>query len=165
MPLKSDLIAPLLFDMLLMTDDDTQLMKRKFYSCDNRYHYYVTVKENTNCPSCFMSMTRDLQFVGLSKVVTGSEILQGILGKSATYMVTDDLCVTPVSMISGAKFLQKNVKDINVLEETVVDIENDEVLQLLEAPFQSNATLTNVFIVNKERERERESERESWNMI
>ena len=47
--------------------------------------------------------------------------------KAFAYMVTDDLSVTPASVISATGLLQGKMKDIGALEERVVDIGPDEV--------------------------------------
>lgn len=54
----------------------------------------------------------------------------GIVKNLVTFMVTDDLSVTPVSMISGIDLIQNNVKDIGVLEKRVVELGIDEVWSL-----------------------------------
>ena len=57
-----------------------------------------------------------------------SESEDGIVKNSVTYTVTDDLSVTPGSMILGIGLLQGKLKDvIGALEQRVVDIGPDEV--------------------------------------
>jgi hypothetical protein len=49
-----------------------------------------------------------------------------------TYMVTGDLSVSPMSMVSGVGMLNKfNIKDFGVLEEKVVEFGINEVLLVL----------------------------------
>ncbi|KAJ6432717.1 hypothetical protein OIU84_019874 [Salix udensis] len=51
-----------------------------------------------------------------------------------TYMVTNDLSVSPMSMVSGVSLLNKfNIKDFGVLEEKVVQFGINECLELLKA--------------------------------
>ena len=47
-----------------------------------------------------------------------------------TYMVTDDLKVRPMSIISGITLLNKLAKEIGALEEKVVHLAMDEVCRL-----------------------------------
>ncbi|KAJ0103217.1 hypothetical protein Patl1_06267 [Pistacia atlantica] len=83
----------------------------------------------------------------------------GIVNKLVTYMVTDDLLVTPGSMISSIDLIQEHVKDIGVLEKRVVEFGADEVYndflsisspRLLGTSLQLDAALTSVFLLKKE---------------
>lgn len=56
-----------------------------------------------------------------------SESKGGIVKKSAAYTVTNDLSITPGSMILGIGLLQSNIKDTCALKERVVDSGTDEV--------------------------------------
>ena len=96
-------------------------VERKLYSCRNN-HPYVTTNVNTRCPQC--SRPQDDE-VRLSNIALESE--GGIVKKSIAYTVTDDLSVTPGSMILGIGLLQGNIKDNGALKERVVDIGPDEV--------------------------------------
>lgn len=124
--------------------------QRKFYSCSNTsyIHRYVTSNSSTKCPSCNYSMSSELSFIGTNSDKAGSTIEGGFVKGLATYMVTDDLTVTPMSMISGVTLLNKcNVKDFSALEERMVEFSINEGLELLKASLQSEAALTYVFIV------------------
>ncbi|KAH9703205.1 hypothetical protein KPL70_011036 [Citrus sinensis] len=94
---------------------------------------------NTNCPgkNCSLLMDCRLRFdlfvdSGIStcncKKPSAGE--GGVVKNLVTYMVSDDLSVTPVSMTSGIELLQHNVKDIGVLEKRVVELGIDEVWSL-----------------------------------
>ncbi|ESR49316.1 hypothetical protein KPL70_011036 [Citrus sinensis] len=74
----------------------------------------------------------------------------GVVKNLVTYMVSDDLSVTPVSMTSGIELLQHNVKDIGVLEKRVVELGIDEGLELLKNSLKSKTALTNVFLMKTE---------------
>ncbi|KAJ9684160.1 hypothetical protein PVL29_016582 [Vitis rotundifolia] len=64
-----------------------------------------------------------------------------------TYMVADDLSVTPMSMTSTmALFKKYNIQEVDVLEEKVVSIGLEEALHLLYCALHSNEALTNVFL-------------------
>ncbi|XP_034704920.1 uncharacterized protein LOC117928913 isoform X2 [Vitis riparia] len=68
-----------------------------------------------------------------------------------TYMVTDDLLITPMSLTATMALFKKcNIEEVNVLEEKVVKIGFDEALQLLKCSLQSNAALTGVFLEKEE---------------
>ncbi|CBI31741.3 unnamed protein product, partial [Vitis vinifera] len=68
-----------------------------------------------------------------------------------TYMVTDDLSITPMSLTATMALFKKcNIEEVNVLEEKVVKIGFDEALQLLKCSLQSNAALTEVFLEKEE---------------
>ena len=94
-------------------------VERKLYSCGNN-HLYVTTQVNTRCPQCSHPQTHEKT----TKLNIASQIVQ----KSVFYMVTDDLSVTPASVISATGLLQQGkIKDIGALEKRVVDIGPDEV--------------------------------------
>ncbi|KAI8539907.1 hypothetical protein RHMOL_Rhmol09G0219300 [Rhododendron molle] len=67
-----------------------------------------------------------------------------------TYMVMDDLVVTPMSTISGIAMLSKcNVTNVGALEEKVVSFGMDEGLKLLKASLQLKTVLTSIFLDKK----------------
>ncbi|PNX88810.1 hypothetical protein L195_g044924 [Trifolium pratense] len=81
-------------------------------------------------------------------------IKNGIVKEGVTYMVMDDLVIHPLfSAISMIELLNTklNIKDINSLQEKVVELGVNEGIKLLEASMQSHSKmiLTSVFI-NKE---------------
>ncbi|KAF2321291.1 hypothetical protein GH714_038517 [Hevea brasiliensis] len=68
-----------------------------------------------------------------------------------TYMVTDDLSVSPLSMISGVALLNKfSVMGFGALEEKMVEFGIDEGMELLKASLQSKTALTSVFLAKDE---------------
>ncbi|CAI0411441.1 unnamed protein product [Linum tenue] len=69
-----------------------------------------------------------------------------------TYMVMDDLTVTPVeSMMSGLSLLAKfNIKDVGVVEQRVVQVGTKEGVELLRAFMHTKSALTTVFLGKKE---------------
>ncbi|KAJ6772836.1 hypothetical protein OIU74_018950 [Salix koriyanagi] len=65
-----------------------------------------------------------------------------------TYTVTDDLSVSPMSMVSVVGLLNKfNIKDFGVLKEKVVEFGIDEGIELLKASLFSKDALTAVFLL------------------
>ncbi|XP_010658634.1 uncharacterized protein LOC104881149 isoform X2 [Vitis vinifera] len=68
-----------------------------------------------------------------------------------TYMVTDDLSITPMSLTETmALFKKYNIEEVGVLEEKVVAIGLDEALQILKGALQSKAALTKAFLEKEE---------------
>ncbi|KAJ6720374.1 hypothetical protein OIU85_023578 [Salix viminalis] len=64
-----------------------------------------------------------------------------------TYMVTDDLSVSPMSMMSVVGLLNEfDIKDLSVLEEKVLEFGINEGLELLKASLSSKDALTAVFL-------------------
>ncbi|XP_052295759.1 uncharacterized protein LOC102625559 isoform X3 [Citrus sinensis] len=131
--------------------------KRKLYICGN-HHPYVTNEENTRCPQCtqpsaFGSVNSAMNIMNyeVQQLNIVSDTDGGVVKKAFAYMVTDDLSVTPASVISATGLLQGKIKDIGALEERVVDIGPDEVLELLNASMQTNEALTTVFLPYEEK--------------
>ncbi|XP_047331657.1 uncharacterized protein LOC124935255 [Impatiens glandulifera] len=70
----------------------------------------------------------------------------GFVNGMITYMVMDDLMITPMSTISSICLLnQFNIKDVSHLQEIVVDFGMDEGLKILEASLKGKEVLTQVF--------------------
>ncbi|KAJ6767960.1 hypothetical protein OIU74_021765 [Salix koriyanagi] len=68
----------------------------------------------------------------------------------ATYMVTDDLSVSPMSMVSVVGLLNKfNIKDFGLLKEKVVGFGIDEGIKLLGASLLWKDALTAVFLIEQ----------------
>uniref|UniRef100_A0ACD5TRA9 Uncharacterized protein n=1 Tax=Avena sativa TaxID=4498 RepID=A0ACD5TRA9_AVESA len=115
---------------------------------------YITDTYATGCPSCGGQMTTRLTLVSPSEsrdqvaaaVVSGKGFVQGIV----TYMVMDDLTVTPMSSISSITLLNTfAVKDIGALQEKTVQLGYNEGLEILKASLQSKTVLTDVFRAKK----------------
>ncbi|XVF75410.1 hypothetical protein PTKIN_Ptkin13bG0186200 [Pterospermum kingtungense] len=100
-------------------------------------------------------MSNEVKFVGMNSDKAGSTSEGGFVKGLATYMVTDDLTITPMSMISGVTLLNKyNVKDFSALEERMDEFSINEGLEMLRASLQSKEALalTHAFIVKKFKE-------------
>ncbi|XP_059429906.1 uncharacterized protein LOC132163584 [Corylus avellana] len=66
-----------------------------------------------------------------------------------TFMVKDDLTVTPMSTISSITLLNTfNVKDVSLLREKMVTVDIETGLELVKASFGSTTVLTDVFLRN-----------------
>ncbi|KAL9143479.1 hypothetical protein ABFS82_14G239700 [Erythranthe guttata] len=71
----------------------------------------------------------------------------GFVKGVVTYMVMDDLVVTPMSTISSITLLNKfNIKEVGSLQEKVVDLGMAEAVKLLKAALESDKVLTSVFL-------------------
>ncbi|XP_058099054.1 uncharacterized protein LOC131243598 isoform X6 [Magnolia sinica] len=122
----------------------------KYYSCGSYYnysnHYYITDVKDAVCESCNKKMAQEFVYVSPKGVASGSDGGRGCVKGVVTYMVMDDLAVTPMSTISSISLLNKyQVKDVSALKEKVVEVGMDEGLALLKASLESKTVLTDVF--------------------
>ncbi|XP_011027124.1 PREDICTED: uncharacterized protein LOC105127495 [Populus euphratica] len=128
---------------------------RKLYYCSN-HPGYVSDIHNSVCSHCSSHygtsyMNQEVKFVrtnvSASTDTPASDQAGGYVKGLVIYMVTDDLSVSPMSMVSVVGLLNKiEIKDFSVLEERVVDFGIDEGLELLKASFLSKGALTAVFL-------------------
>lgn len=136
---------------LLSLDAGTSSAKT-YYTCPRigqyQGHEYVADNAGAICPNCNRSLSKAIQYVAVGNEVAGvgeGGFVKGVV----TYMVMDDLVVSPMSTISSITLLNKfNVKDVGALEERVVQMGMPEGLKLLKASFQSKMVLTRVFLGN-----------------
>ncbi|XP_012454105.1 uncharacterized protein LOC105776150 [Gossypium raimondii] len=138
---------------LLPTVESSNLKPTGIYRCGNTYHrgscgLYVANDSKSVCPSCNNVMTQNATIVNPRK---GSSTNEGGYVKGVvTYMIMDDLVVTPMSAISCFTLLNKfNIKDVGVLEEKTINIGIDEGVKLLKASLQSKTVLTDAFLKKK----------------
>ncbi|GMI80673.1 hypothetical protein like AT5G01120 [Hibiscus trionum] len=123
------------------------------YTCDYNHGsccINVTNDPNTICPSCGRyAMDHNVTFVNpTSKPSCSSEV--GFVKGAATYMITDDLVVRPMSIESIITLLNKlNTKDVGDLEVKVVSVGVDEAVKLLKASLRSKTAITDVFLEMK----------------
>lgn len=107
----------------------------KLYGCSNHSnHRCVTDQKGARCTSCQYSMNYELPFVGTNNKFTSASDTTtnssdgGFVKGLVTYMITDDLSVSPMSMISGVALLNKfSVNGFAALEERMVEFGIDEV--------------------------------------
>ncbi|XP_011027121.1 PREDICTED: uncharacterized protein LOC105127493 [Populus euphratica] len=135
--------------------DTKQPEDRKLYYCSN-HPGYVSDIHNSVCSHCSSHygtsyMNQEVKFVrtnvSASTDTPASDQAGGYVKGLVTYMVTGDLSVSPMSMVSVVGLLNKiEIKDFSVLEERVVDFGIDEGLELLKASFLSKDALTAVFL-------------------
>lgn len=127
----------------LLLSDHRESTTREFYTCPNSRgvgpnfhgggHNYMSDVKNMTCPSCQAKMTNVWSYVSPTAASTGTVAEGGGFVKGVvTYMIMDNLEVTPMSTISSLTLLNKfKVKDVAVLEEKVVHLGADEVCQFL----------------------------------
>ncbi|KAG8651291.1 hypothetical protein MANES_07G110700v8 [Manihot esculenta] len=108
--------APATEAPLLLPDSNPQPIKTKLlYRCPN-HHPCVTDSKDYRCPWCSNNMSEQVAFIGMNDSAANSTSQGGYVKDLVTYMVTDDLSVSIMSMISGVAPLNKfNVKDLMCL--------------------------------------------------
>ncbi|KAH7839248.1 hypothetical protein Vadar_001722 [Vaccinium darrowii] len=111
---------------LLSLEGGLSLAKR-YYTCPQRCYNEYSENARSICRSCKNSFSWEMQYVAAANEV-GAVGEGGFVKGVVTYMVMDDLMVTPMSTISGITMLNKfNVKEVGALEERVVDLGMPEV--------------------------------------
>jgi hypothetical protein len=111
---------------------------RKLYYCPSHPGYVSDIQYSVcnHCrPQSFGTtrcMSQEVKFVGTnvsaSTYTPASDQAGGYVKGLVTYMVTDDLSVSPMSMVSVVGLLNKiEIKDFSVLEEKVVEFGINEV--------------------------------------
>lgn len=101
---------------------DTNQAERKLYMCVKQCRC-TTDCNDTICATCRNPMCYEVKFAGENNSTADSTSEGGYMkGLVVTYMVTDDLSVSPMSMISGVAQLNKfNVRDFGALEERMAE--------------------------------------------
>ncbi|KAG5533331.1 hypothetical protein RHGRI_027506 [Rhododendron griersonianum] len=123
---------------LLRLDGGTSAAKT-YYTCPtngsnfrrgHQFHEYFSDNARAVCPSCSQSLSKEIQFVAAANEVAAvgeGGFVKGVV----SYMVMDDLVVTPMSTISGITLLNKF-----------------KGLKLLKASLDTKKVLTSVFLGN-----------------
>lgn len=100
---------------------DTNQAERKSCMCVKQCRCTTDCKD-TICATCRNPMCYEVKFVGENNSTADSTSEGGYVKGLVTYMVTDDLSVSPMSMISGVAQLNKfNVRDFGALEERMAE--------------------------------------------
>ncbi|XP_059430759.1 uncharacterized protein LOC132164291 [Corylus avellana] len=95
-------------------------------------------------PDSPFSLSRNKSVVEHEQRETG--YVKGVV----TFMVKDDLTVTPMSTISCITLLNTfNIKDVGLLQEKMVNVDIQKGLELVKASFGSTTVLTDVFLGNE----------------
>ncbi|CAA0840186.1 Unknown protein [Striga hermonthica] len=148
--LKPSYTASSAVPLLALEDSSSGAGRKKFYRCSygSSCMNYVSDGPNATCPYCKQLMSRDLTYVAppvVKSVSSGAE--GGFVKGVVTYMVMDDLSVSPMSTISSITLLNKfNVKEVGALEEKVVSFGMTEAVKLLKASLETKFVLTRVFL-------------------
>ncbi|XP_020677421.1 uncharacterized protein LOC110096016 [Dendrobium catenatum] len=119
---------------------------RHFYICNESdcliqsscYYTYVT---KARCSRCGKLMDKDWSWSKGTVKKRGVFVNDGV-----DFIITDDLRVMPISLMSGFSLLEQlRIKDADMLEERVINVGNDEALNLLRISLISKCTLTKLF--------------------
>ncbi|CAN0898002.1 hypothetical protein LINGRAHAP2_LOCUS19455 [Linum grandiflorum] len=153
--------APLFPNTLLLSGGDNNVggaSVGKVYMCSS-YHRNVADNPEAVCPHCRYKMSQEVPFVAATGAAAAAgggsnngggnqnSVEGGFVKGVVTYMVMDDLEVSPMSTISSITLLNKfNIQQVGALEERVVELGMDEGLNLLKASLQSKTVLTKVFL-------------------
>ncbi|XP_014512016.1 uncharacterized protein LOC106770737 [Vigna radiata var. radiata] len=131
-----------------VNDSSSNNFVNVFYRCQSHYSR-VTCDNNTRCPDCNRPMNSQMIFIGEKVANEISAEKNGFVKGVVTYMVMDDLAIQPMSSISSITLLNKfNVKEVGTLQETVVELDMNQGVNLLKASLESKTVLTNVFLNN-----------------
>ncbi|KAJ4779148.1 hypothetical protein LUZ62_063405 [Rhynchospora pubera] len=153
---KSSLLEPKIYlsgsPINLLLEGDNNSLQPKIYVCQNGCST-ASMEKNVICPTCKYQFNREKTLVFPSKetVKAGTstgESTGGFVQGVVTYMITDNLEVTPMSSISSITLINKfGINNSKVeLSEKAVHFGMNEGLELLKASLQSKKVLTNVFL-------------------
>jgi hypothetical protein len=112
---------------------------KRFFNCSYSYSYscrgYVTEVRGARCPNCGSQMVTEAKIVGTSPPQPGAVRGAGFVqGGMATYTVTDDLLISPMSNVSSIALINAcAVRDFGSLQERTVQIGYKKVDLLLVA--------------------------------
>ncbi|CAO2193694.1 unnamed protein product [Urochloa humidicola] len=129
------------------------LPEKTLYRCTGTSYtncrYYITGLYGRDCPTCYTKMKAAAQLLPSApsgRPVQGAGFVQGIV----SYMVRDNLAVTPMSAVSSITLLNTfAVKDIADLQEKTVELGYNEGMAILKASLQSKTVLTDIFLGDK----------------
>nr|GME18698.1 uncharacterized protein LOC109179025 [Ipomoea batatas] len=117
------------------------------YACTSRSHEYFTDERGYPCPSCQKPMNVSVE----SRISDVSNDEKGYVKGLARYMVTDDLCITPLSLVSCIPVLNMwSAEHPAKLKGKLVEFGVEEALKLLKACLRSKMALSDVFLVKDE---------------
>ncbi|KAG8369631.1 hypothetical protein BUALT_Bualt14G0033700 [Buddleja alternifolia] len=130
--------------LMLLNHAPAPTHQKMFYKC--RYNCsasYVSEDPKAVCPGCSSTMSRNMSYVAPQQEGSGEG---GYVKGVVTYMVFDDLVVTPLSVTSSLTLLNRFNVEESALEEKVVNLGMDQAIKLLKASLQSKTVLTDVFL-------------------
>jgi hypothetical protein len=151
---KSILLEPLQesspFNGLPLLQNSTT--PREYYSCpiaNNGYgkHQISTVPDQKcTCGQEIKTKVILLNHFSSPSSSANSGSPAGYVKDAATFIITDDLNILPISTITGITLLNRlHVKDLSELKETTVTVGPEKVLELLGASMASKTALNDVF--------------------
>ncbi|KAJ6311666.1 hypothetical protein OIU77_013426 [Salix suchowensis] len=139
----------------LLPDTNRKPENQKLYYCP-QHPGFVSNIQNSICNQCSpfrgsgCYFSKEVKFAvtnDSTSTDTPTSEQGGYVKGVVTYTVTDDLSVSPMSMVSVVGLLNKfDIKDFGVLKEKVVEFGIDEGLELLKASLSSKDALTAVFL-------------------
>uniref|UniRef100_A0A6N2MVA1 Uncharacterized protein n=1 Tax=Salix viminalis TaxID=40686 RepID=A0A6N2MVA1_SALVM len=155
--LKPTVAAQVTDPNFLLPDTNRKPEDQKLYYC-SRHPGSVSHTRNSVCSRCSSDgygssyhLDKEVKFAVTSDSTstdTPTSDQGGYVKGLVTYTVTDDLSVSPMSMVSVVGLLNRfNIKDFGVLKEKVVEFGIDEGIELLKASLFSKDALTAVFLV------------------
>ncbi|XP_019184135.1 PREDICTED: uncharacterized protein LOC109179025 [Ipomoea nil] len=129
---------------LLWSNNSGSAYPKKLYGCTNSYDRYFTDECGYPCPSCRNPMKESVE-----SCISDDE--KSYVKGLARYMVTDDLCITPLSMVSCIPVLNMwSAEHPAKLNGKVVEFGVEEALKLLKACLRGKMALSDVFLVKDE---------------
>uniref|UniRef100_A0A5B6YRD0 DUF674 family protein n=1 Tax=Davidia involucrata TaxID=16924 RepID=A0A5B6YRD0_DAVIN len=129
-----------------LCDREEDSYPQYLYDCDVPERFIVSAKSSP----AESSDERCLAAIMDPKSPTGeTQPGKGFLRGPATFMITDNLTVTPLSPISSIALLNQLNLSINDVEERVLTVRKDEALNLLKASLISKTALSDVFYQRK----------------
>nr|GMC68212.1 uncharacterized protein LOC109179025 [Ipomoea batatas] len=132
---------------LLWSTNSGSAYPNRLYACTSRSHEYFTDECGYPCPSCHNPMKEVVE----SRISNVSNDEKGYVKGLARYMVTDDLCITPLSLVSCIPVLNMwSAEHPAKLKGKVVEFGVEEALKLLKACLRSKMALSDVFLVKDE---------------
>lgn len=110
---------------------------------------YVSDVPSTVCPSCRRDMSREFTFIASSSSkyeYMPSPSSSGYVKGLATYMVMDNLDVTPLSTRSAVSLFKSHARDVASFVWKHVQVGPNEGVKILKASLETQAVLTTVFL-------------------
>ncbi|KAI0489220.1 hypothetical protein KFK09_029062 [Dendrobium nobile] len=110
-------------------------------TCSTKSTCYCSYVIKTRCSRCGKLMDKALS------LPKGTVEKRGVfVNEGADFIITDDLRVMTISLMSGFSVLEElQINDACMLDEMVINVDNEKTLNLLRKSFESKHALTEVF--------------------
>ncbi|KAK2966152.1 hypothetical protein RJ640_018405 [Escallonia rubra] len=139
--LKDMLLEPMLAQNFLCENQILPIREVEapplFYVFDYLFPYLTDKPINRSCVPC-----SEVTYIDPKNPTGGTTVVGGFIKGPATFMVTDDLTVTPFSSLSIISALNRLNIPLGDVEEREVSIGMEEALGLLKASLESTSALT-----------------------